>query len=101
MINQLIDKKDIAVSKNEINKPKKNKDETNRKPGSVKNKKDNKPETSIAIVSANSKRKNKVVDDTSKDLKTNPETKAKQEEINQTEVKPVESKIDSAKAVDR
>jgi len=94
-----IDKKDIAVSKNEISKPKKNKNEANEKPGSVKAKKDNKPEASIAIVSANSKTKNGVVDDTSKDLKTNPETNEKQGEINQPEAKPVESKTDSAKTV--
>ena len=93
------DKKDIAGSKNEVNKPKKNNEGANRKPGSVKNKKDNKPEGSIAIVSANSKKKNGVVDDTSKDLKTNSETTTKQAEVNQTEVKPVESKIDSVKTV--
>ena len=94
-----VDKKDIAVSKNEINKTKKNEDETKENARPVKNKKNNKPEGSIAIVSANSKTKNGVVDDTSKDLKTNPEAIAKQEDVNQTEVKPVESKIDSAKAV--
>ena len=77
----VIDKKDIAVSKNEISKPKKNKEETNGKSGSVKTKKDNKPEASIAIVSANSKTKNGVVDNTSKDLTTNPETNAKQQDI--------------------
>ncbi len=70
-----------------------------RNPVLVKNKKDNKPEASIAIVSANSKTKNGVVDGASKDLKTNPETNIRQEEINQTEVKQVENKIDSAKAV--
>src|SRR4030095_10324511 len=53
----VIYKKDIAVSKNEINQPKKNKDKTNEKPGSVKTKKDHKPEASIAIVSANPKTK--------------------------------------------
>ena len=94
-----VDKKDIAVSKNEINKTKKNEDETKENARPVKNKKNNKPEGSIAIVSANSKTKNGIVDDTSKDLKTNPEAIAKQEDVNQTEVKPVESKIDSAKAV--
>jgi hypothetical protein len=36
-----------------------------------KTKKDNKPEASITIVSANSKTKNGVIDDASKDLKTN------------------------------
>jgi hypothetical protein len=92
------DKKDIAVSKNEINKPQKSKDETDKKPGSVKNKKDKKPEASIAIASANSKRKNQVVDDNSKDLKTSPETKAKPDEVNLAEIKPVENKNDSAKA---
>jgi hypothetical protein len=95
----VVDKKDIDVSKNEINKPKRNEDKTKTKSGSVKTKKDNKPEASMAIVSANSKTKNGVVDETSKDLKTNPEAIAKQEDVNQTEVKPVESKIDSAKAV--
>ncbi len=93
------DKKDIAGSKNEVNKPKKNNEGANRKPGSVKTKKDNGPEGSIAIVSANSKKKNGVFDDASKDLKTNSETTTKQAEVNQTEIKPVESKIDSAKAV--
>src|SRR6185436_15074116 len=44
-------KKDIAVSKNESNRPKKNNEETNGKPESVKNKKNNKPEASIAIIS--------------------------------------------------
>jgi len=95
----VIDKKDIAASENKINKPKKNKEETNEKPTSVKNRKNNKPETSIAIVSANSKTKNGVVDDASEDLKTNSDSITKQEEVNQAEVKPVESKIDSAKVV--
>jgi hypothetical protein len=95
----VVDKKDIAVSKNEINKPKKNNEGTSGKQGSVKNKKNNKPEASIAIVSANSKKKNGVVDDATKDVKTNSEPIAKQEEVNKTEMKPVESKIDSAKAV--
>ncbi|HMK20190.1 MAG TPA: outer membrane beta-barrel protein [Chitinophagaceae bacterium] len=95
----VVDKKDITVSKNEINKPEKNNEGTNGKQGSVKNKKNNKPEASIAIVSANSKKKNGVVDDATKDVKTNSEPIAKQEEANKTEVKPVESKIDSAKAV--
>ena len=95
----VIDKKDIAASENKINKPKKNKDETNEKPAVVKNKKNNKPEGSIAVVSANSKTKNGVVDDASKDLKTNSEPITKQEEVNQAEVKTVESKIDSAKVV--
>jgi hypothetical protein len=95
----VIDKKDIAVSKNNISKQKKSKEETNGKPGSIKTKKDNKPEASKAIVSANSKTKNGVVDDKSKDLKTDPETIAKQEDVNQSEVKPVDNKIDSAKVV--
>jgi hypothetical protein len=95
----VVDKKGIAVSKNEIDKPKKNKEEATEKPGSLKNKKDNKPEASIAIISANSKTKNGVIDDASKDLKTNPEVIAKQEEVIQNEVKPDESKIDSAKVV--
>ena len=95
----VIDKKDIAVSKNEINKPKRNEDKTKTKSGSVKTKKDNKPEASVAIISANSKKKSGVVDNPSKDLKTNSEMTTKQTEVDQTEVKPVESKIDSAKAV--
>ena len=95
----VVDKKDIAVSKNEINKPKKNNEGVNGKPGSVKNKKSNKPAVSIAIVSANPKRKNGVVDDPSKDLKTNSESTTKQAEVDQSEEIPVESKIDSAKAV--
>jgi len=95
----VVDKKDIAVSQNEISKPRKSKEGTNEKTASVKTKKDQKPEASIAIISANSKTKNGVVDNTSKDLKTNPETNEKQKEINQTEAKPVESKIDSAKSV--
>ena len=94
-----IDKKDIAVSKNEISKPRHNEDETNKKQGPVKTKKVQKPEASIAIVSANSKTKNGVVDGTSKDLKTNPETNEKKEEIIQPEAKPVENKIDSAKTL--
>ena len=92
------DNKDIAVSKNEINKPKKNKDENKVKPVSGKTKKDDETEVSIAIVSANSKTKNNVVDDKSKDLKTNPETKANPDQVKQAEVKPVENKMDSAKA---
>ena len=74
----VVDKKDIDVSKNEINKPKRNEDKTKTKSGSVKTKKDNKPEASMAIVSANSKKKNGVVDNLSKDLKTNSETTTKQ-----------------------
>jgi hypothetical protein len=95
----VVDKKDIAVSKNESNRPKKNNEETNGKPESVKNKKNNKPEASIAIISANSKKKKGLDNDQSKDLKTNSEMTTKQGEVNQTEVKPVESKIDSTKAV--
>jgi len=95
----VIDKKDIAVSKNNISKQKKSKEEINEKPVSVKTKKDNKPEASVAIVSANSKTKSKVVDDKSKDLKTDTETIAKKEDLNQSEVKLVDSKIDSAKVV--
>ena len=93
----MIDKKDIAGSKNNISKQKKSKEETNGKPVSIKTKKDNKPEASTAIVSANSKTKKGVVDDKSKNLKTDPETIAKQDDVNQSEVKPDESKIDSAK----
>ena len=93
----VVDRKEIAVSKKEINKPGKNNEGTNGKPGSAKTKKDNKPGSSIALVSANSKKKNGVVDP-SKDLKTNSET-TKQVEVDQTEVKSVESKIDSAKTV--
>ena len=92
------DKKDIAVSKNEISKTKKIKDENKVKPESKKNPIENEAEISIDIVSANSKTKNQVVDDRSKDLKTNPETKTKPDEVNPAEVKPVENKIDSAKA---
>jgi hypothetical protein len=88
-----------VVDKNEINKPKRNEDKTKTKSGSVKTKKDNKPEASVAIISANSKKKSGVVDNPSKDLKTNSEMTTKQTEVDQTEVKPVESKIDSAKAV--
>jgi hypothetical protein len=94
----VIDKKDIAVSNNEISKPTKNKEEAKGKAGSVKTKKDHKPEASIAIVAANSKKKSGIVDDTSKDLKTNPETNEKPEDVNQLEAKPGEKKIDSAKA---
>ena len=86
------DKEDIGVSKNEINKPKKNKDENNKKPASVKTKKDRKPGASIAIVSANSKTKSGIVD-------ANPETNEKKEKVNQPDARPVESKIDSAKVV--
>ena len=95
----VVDKKDIDVSKNEINKPRKNNEGANGKSSSVKNKKDNKPEASIALVSANSKKKNGIVDNQSKDLKTNPETTTKQAAVDQTEVKSVENKIDSAKTV--
>ena len=87
-------KKDIAVSKNEINKPKKNKDENKVKPVSEKTKVKDEAEASIVIVSANSKTKNQVIDD----KKTNPETKAKPDEVDPAEVKPLENKIDSAKA---
>jgi len=93
------DKKDITVSKNEINKPKKNKDENKMKLVSEKTKIKEGTEVSIAIASANSKKKNQVIDDKSKELKTNPETIEKKEEINLAEVKSVESKIDSAKMV--
>src|SRR5688572_766900 len=95
----VIDKKDIVVSKNEIRKPTKNNEEAKGKTSFIKTKNDTKPEASIAIVSANSKTKSGVVDNTSKDLTTNPETNAKQQDTNQAEVKPVENKIDSAKAV--
>ena len=92
------DKKDIAVSKN-VNKPKKNKDENKVKPVSEKTKIQDETEGSIAIIAANSKKKNKVVDERSQELKTNPETNAKPDEVNQADVKPTENKIDSAKAV--
>src|SRR6188768_3343643 len=81
----VVDKKDIPVTKNENYKPKKNNEGVNGKPGSVKNKKSNKPAVSIAIVSANPKRKNGVDDDPSKDLKTNSETTTKQAEFDQSE----------------
>jgi len=93
------DKKNLAVSKNDINKPKKNKDENKVKPVSEKTKIRNGTDVSIAIIAANSKRKNKLVDDRSKEIKTDPETNAKPDRVNQADVKPVESKIDSAKAV--
>ncbi|HEU5167531.1 MAG TPA: hypothetical protein VFU29_18430, partial [Chitinophagaceae bacterium] len=97
------DKKDIAVSKNELIRPKKNKNETNVKPVSKKTKIDNNAEVPTAIASANSKKKNTIIDDgktkDAREVKTSPETIAKPEEIKQPEVKPVESKIDSAKVV--
>jgi hypothetical protein len=71
---------------------------TNEKAGSVKTKKDHKPEASVAIITTNSKTKSGVVDDPSKDLKTNSETTTKQAEVDRSDAKPVESKIDSAKA---
>jgi Outer membrane protein beta-barrel domain len=92
------EKKDIAVSKNEINKPKKNKEENKVKPVPKKTKTEDETEVSIAIVSANSKTKNQVVDDRSKEIKTDPETNVKPDKVNPAEVKPVENKIDSAKA---
>ncbi|TMI94705.1 MAG: PorT family protein [Bacteroidetes bacterium] len=91
------DKKDISVSEKEISKRNTNKDETREKPGSVKNKKDQKPQASIAIVSANAKIKKVVNEDI--DLKSSHETIAKQEATNQTDVKPVETKIDSTKVI--
>lgn len=93
------DKKDILVSTNEINKPKKNKDENKVKPVSEKTTTGDGTDVSIPIIAANSKKKNKLVDDRSKEIKTDPETKAKPDEVNQADVKPVENKIDSAKAV--
>ncbi|HEV8273429.1 MAG TPA: hypothetical protein VGQ04_19075, partial [Chitinophagaceae bacterium] len=98
----VVDKKEVIVSKNEINKPKKSKNEIKVKPAPQKTKIDDKPEFSIAIVSANSKKKNTIIDDgKTKDVpevKTNPETIVKQEDAKQPEVKPLENKIDSAKA---
>jgi hypothetical protein len=99
----VVDLKEIIVSKNEINKPKKNKDEIKVKPVSEKTKKDDKTEVSIAIVSANSKKKNTIIEDgknkDAPDVKTNPETIVKQDEVKQLEVKPIESEIDSPKTL--
>jgi len=92
------DKKDIAVSKNVINKQKKNKDENRVKPVRQKTKTGDETEVSIAVLAANSKKKNQVGNDGSRELKTSPEAQAEPNEVNQAEVKPIESKIDSAKA---
>jgi len=96
------DKKDIAVSENELIKPKKNKGESQVKAVSKKTKIDNKPDVSIVIVSANPKKKNISIDDAKTKevpaVKTGPETIVKPDEDKQPDVKPVESKIDSAKA---
>ena len=86
-------------AKKEINKQKRNGDEVKTKSKPVKAKKENKPEASIAVISANSKKKNGVIDDPSKEIKANPKTNEKPGEVDQTEVKPLENKIDSAKAV--
>ena len=92
------DKKGVAVSKNEINRPKKNNDENKEKPVPEKTRKGDGTGISIAIVSANSKTKNQVVNNSSNEVKTKPETKAKPDEVIPAEVKPDENKIDSAKA---
>jgi len=92
------DKKGVAGSKNEINRPKKNNDENKEKPVPEKTRKGDGTGISIAIVSANSKTKNQVVNNSSNEVKTKPETKAKPDEVIPAEVKPDENKIDSAKA---
>lgn len=94
------DKKGISISKKETTKPSKNKSNNFEKQGLVKNnKKNNKHGASATIVAANSKKKNSVVDDLSEDLITTPETNSKSNDVNQTEVNPVENKIDSVQAV--
>jgi len=98
----VIDKKDIAVSKNKIDKPKdKIKDEIKVKPASQKIKAEDEPVVSIDVVSPNSQKKNAANEIKNKDtldVKTNPETIVKQDEVKQPEVKPLDNKIDSAKA---
>jgi len=81
----VIDKKGYAVSKKEINKPKKNKDENKVKPVSEKTKIGDEAEVSIAILSADSKKRNTIVDD------------GKNTELKQSEVKPLENEIDTSK----
>ena len=78
-------KKDIAVSKKEINRPKKNKDENKVEPDTEKTKIGDEPEVSIAITSADSKKTNTFVDD------------GKTTEIKQSEIKPLENEIDTSK----
>ncbi len=95
--NRIVDKKDIIVPKNEINKSKySKKNETKIKPAPAKAQKAEGPEVSIDIVSPNSQKKNPVIDDTKvKDpvvVKTIPETVIKQEEIKKPEVIGQENK---------
>ncbi|HKC35256.1 MAG TPA: outer membrane beta-barrel protein, partial [Chitinophagaceae bacterium] len=99
----VIDKKNIIVSSNEIYKPKNNKkNETKTKPGSEKTKIEQKPEIDVDVVAANSQRQKSIIDDIkTKDtlnVKAYAETDVKPDEVKQAEVKPVEDKIDSAKA---
>jgi len=98
----VIDKKDVIVSKNEINRPKdKIKDEIKVKPAVKKTKIEDEPIVSIDVTSPNSNKNNPVeIDAKAKDtiVKTSPETIIKQDAVKQPEVKQVENKIDSAKA---
>jgi len=98
----VIDQKRIVVSKNEINNPKvKIKHETAVTPAHKKSKTEGEQQLSVDVVSASSQKQNPVDDDKAKDtftVKTKTETDVKLDEAKQTEVKPLEDKIDSAKA---
>ena len=99
----VIDKKDVVVSKNEITGPKdKIRDEIKLKPAIEKTKIEKDPKVSIDVASENPQKQKSVVNDIkAKDtpvVKTNPETIIKQDAVKQSDVKPVENKIDTLKA---
>jgi len=99
----VIDKKDVVVSKKEIDRPKViNKNETKVKPASEKTKIEQKQKVSTDAAIANSQKQNPVIKDAkAKDtlvVETNPETIIRPDDVKQPAVKPVENLIDSLKA---
>jgi hypothetical protein len=99
----VIDKKDAVVSKNEINRKKdKIKDEIEVNPTIEKTKIKDEAIVAVDVTLPNSNKNSPVVVDAQpKDtpvVKTNPEMIIKQDDVKQTDVKPVENKIDSAKS---
>jgi hypothetical protein len=96
----VIKKKIIADPKNKIKKSKNNKkNETRIKPVSGKTKTEQKPEIISDVVSGNYQKQKPVADDNKirDNSKANIQAEVKPDELKQTEIKPEETKIDSAK----
>jgi hypothetical protein len=90
------DKENVIVSN--IKKPKVSKNNgVAAKPGLIKTKTTQKPVIISDLVTVNSQKQKSIVDDnkTNEDIKANTQTEVEKEEVKQTEVNPLETKIDS------